>query len=151
MEAVSWGYGEVEHHLWTCPTKAARPPKGEVQQERKMVCRACKGENHVARNCDTYWRWREQDLKEKVKKLREQRIEELTKRVKELKEKAKGEERVVRRTTRPLRAVWMKVGLEKVDTHEGVAVDAVMPELKFPSKWRYKKTYGRILTKWDTL
>jgi len=29
--------------------------------------------------------------------------------------------------------------------------DAVTPELKIPSKWRYKKTYGRILTKWDTL
>ena len=61
-----------------------------------------------------------------MKKLREQRIEELTKRVKELKEKAKGEERVMRHTMRPLRAVWMKVGLEKVDTHEGVAVDALL-------------------------
>ena len=30
-------------------------------------------------------------------------------------------------------------------------VSAVTPELKFPSKWRYKKTYGRIPTKWDTL
>ena len=27
---------------------------------------------------------------------------------------------------RPLRAVWMKVGLEKVDTHEGVTVDALL-------------------------
>ena len=27
----------------------------------------------------------------------------------------------------------------------------VTPELKIPSKWRYKKTYGRIPTKWDTL
>ena len=103
-----------------------RPPKGEAQHERKMVCRACKGENHVARNCDTYWRWREQDLKEEVKKLRKRRIEELTKRVKELKEKAKGEERVIRCTMRPLRVVWMKVGLEKVDIHEGVAVDALL-------------------------
>jgi len=91
-----------------------------------MVYRACKGENHIARNCDTYWRWRERDLKEKVKKLRERRIEELMKRVKKLKEKAKGKERVVRRTMRPLRAVWMKVGLEKVDTHEGVAVDVLL-------------------------
>jgi len=24
-------------------------------------------------------------------------------------------------------------------------------ELKIPSRWRYKKTYGRIPTKWDTL
>ena len=26
-----WGYGEVDHHLWTCPKKAAHPEKGEVQ------------------------------------------------------------------------------------------------------------------------
>ena len=65
------------------------------------MCRACKGENHIARNCDNYWRWRERDLQEEVKRLREQKIEELTKKVKELreiKEKAKGEKRVVRRT-----------------------------------------------------
>ena len=121
-----WGCREMGHCLWTCPIKSARPSRGEVQQGRKMVYRACKGENHIARNCDTYWRWRERDLKEKVKKLRERRIEELMKRVKKLKEEAKGEERVVRRTMRPLRAVWMKVGLEKVDTHEGVAVDVLL-------------------------
>ena len=28
---------------------------------------------------------------------------------------------------------------------------AVTPELQIPSKWRYKKTYGRIPTKWDIL
>ena len=121
-----WGCGEVGHRLWTCPTKAVHPPKGKAQQVRKVVCGACKGENHVARNCDTYWRWREQDLKEEVKRLRERRIEELTKKVKELKEKAKGEERTVRRTMQSLRVVWMKVGLEKVDTHEGVTVDMLL-------------------------
>jgi len=78
------------------------------------VCRECKGENHVARNCNSYWRWREQELRRKMKKL------------KELKEKAKGEERVVRCTMRSLRVVWMKIGLEKVDTHEGVTVDALL-------------------------
>ena len=66
-----WGCGEAGHCLWTCPRKAARPPKGKVQQEGKVVCRTCKGENHVARNCDSYWRWREQELREEVKKLKE--------------------------------------------------------------------------------
>ena len=124
-----WGCGEVGHHLWTCPTKVACPQQEEAQQARKVVCRACRGENHVARNCDSYWRWREQELKEEVKKLREQREQELRKKVKELKEqreKVKGEERVVRRTMQPLRAVRMKVGLEKVDTHEGAMVDALL-------------------------
>ena len=96
-----WGCGEIGHCLWTCPTKAARPLKGEAQQERRVTCRACKGENHITRNCENYWRWREWDLREKVKRLRKQKIEELTKKVKELKEikeKAKGEERVVRCT-----------------------------------------------------
>ena len=75
-----WGCGETGHRLWTCPRKAAHPPKGEAQQERKIVCRACKEENHIARNCDSYWRWREQELREEVKKLREQREQELRKR-----------------------------------------------------------------------
>ena len=27
---------------------------------------------------------------------------------------------------RPLRAVWIKIGLEKIDTHEGVTVSALL-------------------------
>ena len=46
--------------------------------------------------------------------------------MKELKEKTKGEKRVVRCTMQPLRAVWMKIGLKKVDTHEGVTVNALL-------------------------
>ena len=124
-----WGYGEAGHHLWTCPKKAACPCRGEAQQERKVVYVACKEENHIARNCDSYWRWRELELREEVKKLREQREQELKKKVKELKEqseKVKGDERIVRHTMQPLRAVWMKVGLEKVDTYEGVVVDVLL-------------------------
>ena len=112
-----------------CSRKTVCPPKGKVQQERKVVYRACKGENHIARNCDSYWKWREQELRKKLKELREWKEQELRKELKELKEqreKSKGEERVVRCTMRPLRAVWMKVGLEKVDTYEGVAVDAFL-------------------------
>jgi len=66
-----WRCGEIGHRLWTCPTKAVRPLKGETQQERRVMCRACKGENHIARNCDNYWRWRERGLQEEVKRLRE--------------------------------------------------------------------------------
>ena len=71
QEMKCWGCREMGHHLWTCPTKVARPPKGEVEQERKVICRKYKGENHIARNCDNYWRWREQELRKKVKKLKE--------------------------------------------------------------------------------
>jgi len=58
QEVKCWGCGEEGHCLWTCPKKAACPEEGEVQQ-RKLVCREWKGENHVARNYDSYWRWRE--------------------------------------------------------------------------------------------
>jgi len=129
QEVRCWGCGEVGHRLWICPTKAAHLPKGEAQQKRKVVCRACKGVNHITRNCDSYWRWREQELRKEVKRLRERKEQELRKKVKELKEqreKSKGEERVVRCTVRPLRAVWIKVGLEKVDTHKGVTIDALL-------------------------
>ena len=103
-----WGCGKAGHRLWMCPNKAVCPSKGEAQQEGKVVCRACKGENHVARNYDSYWRWREQELREEVKKLKKQKEQKLRKKVKELKEqreKAKGEEKVVRHTIQSLRAV----------------------------------------------
>ena len=32
----------------------------------------------------------------------------------------------MRHTLRPLREVWMKVGLEKLENHEGVAVKALL-------------------------
>jgi len=56
-----WECGEAGHCLWTCPKKAAHPQKGEAQQRgvQRLVCRECKEENHVVRNCDSYWRWRE--------------------------------------------------------------------------------------------
>ena len=105
-----WGCREEGHCLWTCPKKAVCPVQGKVQQ-RKLRCAECKEENHVARNCDSYWRWREQEVRRELKKL---------------KEKEKGEERVVRHMTQPLREVWMRIGLEKIDTHEGVTVKALL-------------------------
>jgi len=44
-----WRCREAGHRLWTCPKKVVRPHKGKAQQERKVVCMACKGENHVVR------------------------------------------------------------------------------------------------------
>jgi len=35
-------------------------------------------------------------------------------------------EREVKQTLKPLREVWLNVGLEKVDTHEGVSVGALL-------------------------
>ena len=77
-----WGYGEEGHCLWTYPKKTACPEQRKVQQ-RKLVCRECKEENHIARNCDSYWRWREQELRKKLK---------------DFKENLAGQERIVRCT-----------------------------------------------------
>ena len=38
----------------------------------------------------------------------------------------KGEAREVRRTLKPLREVWMSVGIEKIDTHERRTVKALL-------------------------
>ena len=35
-------------------------------------------------------------------------------------------EREVRQTLKPLREVWLNVGLERVDTHKGVSVKALL-------------------------
>ena len=43
-----------------------------------------------------------------------------------MKEKSKGEERVLRHTMWPLREIWMKVGIEKIDMHEGMTVKALL-------------------------
>ena len=59
------------------------------------------------------------------------------KELKEMKEEAKKEERVVRRTMQPLREVWMKIGLEKIDTYEGVMVKALL-DSRATEKHRFK-------------
>ena len=41
------------------------------------------------------------------------------------KAEAQGEERILRCTLQPLRKVWMTIGMEKVDTHEGITVKAL--------------------------
>ena len=37
-----------------------------------------------------------------------------------------GEQREVRRTFKILREVWLNIGVEKIDTHEGVAVKVLL-------------------------
>jgi len=38
----------------------------------------------------------------------------------------RGEAREMRRTFKPLREVWMTIGIEKIDTHEGRTVKALL-------------------------
>jgi len=78
QQVKCWGCGEAGHCLWTCPRKAARPVQGEAQPKnvRKLVCGECKEENHVARNCNSYWWWREREVKRKLRQLKEKPIGE---------------------------------------------------------------------------
>jgi len=69
------------------PILLLSPPSA---QQRKLRYVECKEENHVTKDCNNYWRWREQEVRRKLR---------------ELKEKPAGEERVVRHTMRPLREV----------------------------------------------
>ena len=57
---------------------------------------------------------------------REKKIVSIKEELKRLKAKAVAEERDVRRTLKPLREVWLEVGIEKLDNHEGVTVKALL-------------------------
>ena len=46
--------------------------------------------------------------------------------MKRLKEKVAVGERDVRRMLRPLREIWLEVGIEKLDNHEEVTVKALL-------------------------
>ena len=57
---------------------------------------------------------------------REEKIVSIEKKLKGLKEKVATEERDVRRTLKPLREVWLEVGIEKLDNHKGVTVRVLL-------------------------
>ena len=50
----------------------------------------------------------------------------MKRKLKKLKKKPTEEERVLRRTMRSLREIWMKIGIEKINTHEGMTVKALL-------------------------
>ena len=58
-----WGCGEVGHVLWSCPSRAARPRKAEVQYVRKVEkrkkCGECRGNNHWEQRCPSVKLWGE--------------------------------------------------------------------------------------------
>ena len=57
---------------------------------------------------------------------RERKIANIEREIKRLKAKVAAGERDVRRTLKPLREVWLEVGIEKLDNHEGVMVKALL-------------------------
>jgi len=57
---------------------------------------------------------------------KEEKIANIEKKLGRLKAKVAVEERDVRRTLKPLREVWLEVGIEKLDNHKGVTVKALL-------------------------
>ena len=57
---------------------------------------------------------------------RERKIASIEEELKGLKAKVAAGERDVRRTLKPLREVWLEVGIEKLDNHEGVTVKVLL-------------------------
>ena len=57
---------------------------------------------------------------------KEEKIVSIKRELKRLKAKVASEERDVRRTLKPLREVWLEVGIEKLDNHKGVMVKVLL-------------------------
>ena len=57
---------------------------------------------------------------------------------------AKGTAREVRRTFKILREVWMNIGIEKVDMHEGITVKALLDSsaMGMFMDWKMAAKYG---------
>ena len=138
MSVVTCGYcGEKEtsvganyvrldliHDMWC---KRYGPKKEWLDREvaagrkSKMKCTECRKKWVVARREKV----EEGECGKCKKAKRRKEAAYLTKGNAQQKEKAK-EERDVRRTIKISRKVWMQVGLEKVDSHKGVSVKALL-------------------------
>jgi len=57
---------------------------------------------------------------------KERKIASIEEELKKLKAKVVAGERDVRRTLKPLRKVWLEVGIEKLNNHKGVTVKALL-------------------------
>ena len=57
---------------------------------------------------------------------RERKIASIEEELKMLKAKVAAGERDIRRMLKPLREVWLEVGIEKLDNHKGVMVKALL-------------------------
>lgn len=50
----------------------------------------------------------------------------MKRKLRELEEKPIGEEKVLRCIVQPLREIWIKIGMEKVDMYEGVTIKVLL-------------------------
>ena len=110
----------------TCGDKDA-VTGGEVERNKKgeVFCLPCRTGKKTS-----WWNWGGK-LKWTVPRAQKEKtgITDLRRVAGTVNQKAvqrRGEVREVRRTFKPLREVWMNVGIEKIDTHEGRTVKALL-------------------------
>jgi len=97
----------------------------DVSREKRMTrqCRACRKDDSLPTK-----EW-SPDIQGWACGLcvdRERKITSIEREIERLKAKVAAGERDVRRTLKPLREVWLEVGIEKLDNHKGVTVKALL-------------------------
>jgi len=97
----------------------------DVSRGKRMTrqCRAYRKDNSLPMK---EWSLDEQGWACRLCVEREEKIASIEEELKRLKAKIAAEERDVRRTLKPLREVWLEVGIEKLDNHEGVTVKTLL-------------------------
>jgi len=130
-EVWNWRNGEAEERraekvkCSTCGGKdAVIGEEVERNEKGEIFCPPCRTGKKVP-----WWNWGE-SLERTVSRAQKGRagITDPRRVAETVNQKAvqKVEAREVRRTFKPLREVWMNVGIEKVDTHEGKTVKALL-------------------------
>ena len=86
-------------------------------------CRTCRKDNSLPTK---EWSPEVQEWACSLCVEKERKIASIEEKLKKLKAKVAAGERDVRRMLKPLREVWLEVGIEKLDNHEGVTVKALL-------------------------
>ena len=129
----SWG-GPIRRYYDKDDLRNNRCPECEDRWEKKMwdmskrkrimrQCRACRKDDFLPTK---EWSSDIQGWAYSLCVDKERKIASIEEEVKRLKAKVAAEERDIRRTLKPLRKVWLEVGIEKLDNHEGVMVKALL-------------------------
>ena len=97
----------------------------DVSRGKRMTrqCRACRKDDSLPTN---EWSPDVQGWACNLCVEREEKIASIEREIEKLKAKVAAGGRDVRRTLKPLREVWLEVGIEKLDNHEGVMVKALL-------------------------
>jgi len=97
----------------------------EVSRGKRMTrqCQACRKDNSLPTK---EWSPNEQGWDCGLCVERKEKIASIERELERLKARVAAGERDIRRTLKPLREVWLEVGIEKLDNHERVAVKALL-------------------------